>query len=86
MAQPIELELKRAEPIPEVIECLESLLAEAQSGQMRSIVYLSFGRDGDWSSGNAGERFNRHYVLGCFMGAALDYYHRRREDDTGERT
>lgn len=79
----VALEVKRSEPIPDLIECLEDLLTRARSGELRSVVYLAFGRDCEWESGNSGERFNRAYVLGAFQQAALDYYHRRRQDGDG---
>jgi len=76
-----DLEVIRAKPIPELIECLEHLLARARSGELRSIVYLAFERDGAFESGNSGDRMNRSYVLGAFQQAALDYYHRRKKSD-----
>ena len=82
---PISLEARRSEPIPSLVECCEDLLAQAKSGELRSLVYLGFKRDGDFDSGNAGQRFNRAYVLGCFQQAGLDYYHRRKEDSRGEK-
>ena len=73
----VSLEAKRSEPIEELVEALESLLERAKTGEIRSIVYLTFEREGVFVSGNSGERFNRAYVLGAFHQAGLDYYHRR---------
>lgn len=81
MNKPISLEERRSEPIPSLIECAEDILAKAKSGELRSLVYLGFNRDGSFDSGNAGQRFNRAYVLGAFQQAGLDYYHRRRDQD-----
>lgn len=77
----VSLESKVSEPFPVLVKRLESLLERARSGELRSIVYLAFQRDGTWESGNSGQTFNRAYVLGAFQQASLDYYHRRRDDD-----
>ena len=81
MSEPINLEERRSEPLSSLIECCEEMLAKAKSGELRSMVYLCFNRDGSFDSGNAGQRFNRAYVLGAFQQAGLDYYHRRKEGD-----
>jgi len=79
--KPISLEAVRSAPIPELVECLEELLAQAKSGALRSIVYLVFEQDGTVRSGNVGVQENRTYVLGAFQQAAFDYYIQRRKGD-----
>ena len=81
MTEPVKLAVVQSEPIEPLIQALEKLLADARTGELRSIVYLAFDRGDGWWTGNAGDRPNRAYVLGAFQQAGLDYYHRRRQKD-----
>lgn len=82
MSDLISFEAVRYAPIQELVECLESLLARAKSGDLRSIVYLAMDKDVT-ESGNSGETYDRHVVVGQAIGMGLDYYMRRREADKG---
>jgi len=60
MNDPISLELKRSEPIPEVVAHLKMLLEQAESGDLRCFLYVGRTRDlyqrghiGDWPDGYA---------------------------------
>ena len=81
MDEPISLEVKRSEPIPALIECLESLLDRAKTGELRTLVYWAFEREWAWESGNSGDIENRQFVFGAMMQTVLDFYSRRREND-----
>lgn len=55
MDEPINLEVKRSEPIPEVIAHLKMLLEQAESGDLRCFLYVGRTRElyqrghvGDW--------------------------------------
>ncbi len=77
----VSMEVHQSKAEPDLVEVLEVLLARAKSGELRSLIYLGFERDGAWESGNVGNFGNRQFVLGCFVQAALDFYSRRRESD-----
>ena len=81
MNEPISLEVRRAEPIPALIECLESLLDRAKTGELRTLVYWAFEREGTWESGNSGDVENRQLIFGAMMQTMFDFYSRRRESD-----
>jgi hypothetical protein len=38
-------------PVPEVVAVLEAWLAEARSGEVRSVFVLGQGTDGEWDEG-----------------------------------
>ena len=69
------------EPYPEMIECLKGLLAKAERGEIRTLVYISREYSGEFKSGTVGELSNRDYVLGTITRMGLDYYMRRRRAD-----
>ena len=81
---PIRLKFVPNKPIPALIECLESLLSEAQSGELRGLVYITHHLNSAFVSGNAGDCGSRFELLGTTIAAGLDNYRRRQEKDEGE--
>lgn len=68
MAEPgkvVSLEVRKSEPIPELIEFLEKLTEEARSGELRSLIHLNFKRDGSYRVGRQGEQEEKVKVIGA---------------------
>ncbi|HEC61460.1 MAG TPA: hypothetical protein ENI27_04325 [bacterium] len=78
---PVSLKIARNVPEPALIECLESLLSEAKSGDLRGLVYITHHLNSVFVSGNAGDCGSRFELLGTTIAAGLDNYRRRQEKD-----
>ena len=78
---PLRLKCVPNKPNLALIECLESLLSEAKSGELYGLVYITHHLNAEFTSGNAGECGNRFELLGTTIAAGLDYYRRRQERD-----
>ncbi len=76
----ISLEEVRKKPDPDLIRCCKSLLKNAESGEMQSLIYLATEVD-SWESGNVGKHYDRATQLGRILMMGLDYYSRRRATD-----
>ena len=74
--------LIKRDPDPDLMECLESLLARARKGELRTLIYLAVFDDGV-DTGNVGHIFDRHTLIGYIEAMKLDFWARRREADTG---
>lgn len=81
MGDALDLRAVRNEPDEDVVKTCERMLRCAKEGRLRSLVWLAV-FDDHIESGNAGRRHDRYSCVGHLMGAALDYYMRRRDDES----